>query len=88
MNITKNAVEELKPFSNEATSLKIGSTYQHYKGQKYKVLSIGRHSETCEEMVIYESLYGEHDVWVRPLSLFVGSVEIDGKAHARFKAMF
>jgi len=44
---------ELKPFSDLALSLQFDAEYEHYKGQKYKVLSVGRHSETLEELVIY-----------------------------------
>ncbi|MBL8012509.1 MAG: DUF1653 domain-containing protein, partial [Candidatus Omnitrophica bacterium] len=44
--------------------------YQHYKGKKYEVLDICRHSETVEELVVYKALYptefGSDSLWVRP----------------------
>ena len=59
-------------------------TYEHYKGNRYEVLGIARHSETLEELVVYRALYGEHDLWVRPLSMFLEQVEIDGQKVSRF----
>lgn len=52
----------------------IGGVYQHYKGNKYKVLAIARHSETCELMVVYQALYGEAEIWVRPYDMFVEKI--------------
>lgn len=59
--------------------------YRHFKGLEYEVLGVARHSETEEELVVYRPLYGEGDLWVRPLHMFVETVEIDGKAVSRFK---
>jgi hypothetical protein len=59
--------------------------YRHYKGGEYEVVGVARHSETEEELVVYRPLYGEGDLWVRPLDMFVETVEIDGKAVPRFK---
>ena len=53
-----------------AKSITKASLYEHYKGLRYKILGIARHSETLEELVVYQALYGEGDIWVRPLSLF------------------
>ena len=39
--------------------------YQHYKGPKYKVLYVATHSETEEQLVIYQALYGEFGMWAR-----------------------
>ncbi|OPX56405.1 Protein of unknown function [Oceanospirillum multiglobuliferum] len=64
-------------------SLKVGR-YQHYKGQFYQVIGVAKHSETEEELVVYRPLYGEQALWVRPLSMFIETVEIDGKAQPRF----
>ena len=61
--------------------------YQHYKGGEYEVLDIARHSETEELVVVYRPLYGDRDLWVRPLDMFRESVEIDGKSMPRFKFM-
>lgn len=59
--------------------------YQHYKGNKYEVLGVARHSETLEEVVVYQALYGDKDIWVRPLKMFEESVAVDGKSVPRFK---
>ena len=52
--------------------------YRHFKGKKYLIIDIGKYSETNEEVVIYQQLYGEGDIWVRPLSMFLEKVE-DGR---------
>lgn len=64
-------------------SLKSG-IYQHYKGPQYKVIHVATHSETDEQLVIYQALYGEFGIWARPLSMFLETVEIDGKTIPRF----
>ncbi len=51
--------------------------YRHFKGQEYQVLCIARHSETEESMVVYRCLYGDHNIWVRPLSMFNQAVDIE-----------
>ena len=59
--------------------------YRHFKGNEYRVLGMARHSETLEEMVVYQQLYGEEGVWVRPLGMFLETVEVDGKIIPRFR---
>ena len=59
--------------------------YRHFKGGEYQVVGIARHSETEEPMVVYRALYGEGDLWVRPESMFLDTVERDGKAFKRFE---
>lgn len=63
--------------------IKLGK-YRHYKGKEYEVLGIAKHSETLEELVVYRALYGEHEIWVRPLAMFLEVVEIDGNKVPRF----
>lgn len=60
--------------------------YEHYKGRRYRVLGIGKDTETESEVVIYQPLY-QSDVayWVRPLVMFAGTVEVDGGIVPRFK---
>jgi hypothetical protein len=58
--------------------------YQHYKGNFYQVIGIARHSETMESLVVYQTLYGDHDLWVRPADMFSESVIVDGKKVPRF----
>lgn len=63
--------------------------YEHFKGKKYEVLGIVRHSETTEEMVLYKALYAgnfpEGSLWVRPLTMFQENVIVDGKSVPRFR---
>ncbi len=79
--------EELKPLSVAALSITEGAIYQHYKGNQYKILSVGRHSESLEEMVVYQALKGNCDVWIRPLRLFLSEITIEGQSTSRFTQM-
>ena len=58
--------------------------YRHYKGQRYRVLGTARHSETLEPLVVYQALYGDHGLWVRPAAMFCETIELDGEPVARF----
>lgn len=58
--------------------------YRHYKGGRYEVIGVARHSETLEEMVVYRALYGEGGLWVRPASMWNEWVEKDGRKVLRF----
>jgi len=58
--------------------------YRHYKGQRYRVLGTARHSETLELLVVYQALYGDHGLWVRPASMFNETIMLDGEPIARF----
>jgi hypothetical protein len=62
----------------------VPGVYRHYKGQRYRVLGTARHSETLEELVVYQALYGEHGLWVRPAAMFAETIELDGEPIARF----
>ncbi len=64
-------------------SVKLGK-YRHFKGNEYEVIAIAYHSETQEEMVVYQALYGEGKIWVRPASMWEERIERDGKIHQRF----
>jgi hypothetical protein len=75
----------LTSFSKDAQSIKVGGIYEHYKKLPYKVLSIARHSETLEEMVVYQALYGECQFWVRPVTMFLENVLVDGTLVSRFR---
>lgn len=58
--------------------------YEHYKRLRYWVLGVVRHSETLEPLVLYQPLYGEQALWVRPYAMFVEEVEVDGWRRPRF----
>jgi hypothetical protein len=66
--------------------MKIGK-YQHYKGNFYNVIGVAKHSETLEELVVYECLYDNPQsmIWVRPQKMFLEEVVINGKRIPRFK---
>lgn len=63
--------------------------YRHFKGNQYRVLFVALHSETQEPMVVYQALYGEHGMWVRPASMWNERVQnpegADGELCRRFE---
>lgn len=62
--------------------------YSHYKtGNQYKVHFVAKHSETLENLVVYEALYKnpKSKFWVRPLSMFTENVNFNGQVMPRFK---
>jgi len=71
------------------TELKLGK-YKHYKGKQYEVIGLAKHSETLDKLVIYKALYnseefGSNDLWARPKSMFIETVNIKGKEVPRFR---
>ena len=66
-------MEEIKP-----------GRYRHFKGNEYRVIGTARHSETMEEMVVYQALYDERGLWVRPAGMWNETVERDGYCGPRF----
>lgn len=65
------------------TEIKPG-VYRHYKGNLYCLLFVARHSETLEEMVVYQAMYGEMGHWVRPAAMWNEIVLHEGKEQKRF----
>ena len=63
--------------------MKLGK-YRHFKGNEYELISVARHSETLEDMVVYKALYGDFGIWVRPMSMWSETIERDGKKFTRF----
>jgi hypothetical protein len=59
--------------------------YQHYKGKYYVVFGVAKHSETEEELVVYRTDYGDRSLWVRPLTMFTETVEVNGVPTPRFR---
>lgn len=70
------------------TQIKTG-IYRHFKGNEYRVTGTVKHSETAEVLVLYHPLYGsvenQAQLWVRPLDLFIGMKDVDGKQVKRFE---
>ena len=58
--------------------------YRHFKWKEYRVLYTARHSETLEPMVVYQALYGERGIWVRPAAMWGEHVEREGYSGPRF----
>ena len=69
---------------NEKTSVPPGR-YRHYKGNEYTVIGTARHSETHEELVVYRQEYGDPGLWVRPKTMFLEKVKVDGEDVPRFQ---
>lgn len=59
---------------------------RHFKGNEYEVIGVAMHSETREEFVVYRALYGDlGQLWIRPASMFLETVQRDGKTMLRFE---
>lgn len=65
--------------------LKIGGCYRHFRGKKYRVLGVAKHTETGEELVVYQALGGMRGIWARPKKMFLEKVNQDGKTFYRFE---
>ena len=59
--------------------------YRHFKGNEYLVIGVALHSETRESVVVYRPLYGDGGLFVRPLAMFVETVNRDGVERRRFE---
>ena len=71
----------------EAVTEIVPGLYRHFKGNYYRVLSIARHSETTEPMVVYQALYGNGGIWVRPADMWNETVKRDGEEIRRFQPL-
>ena len=70
-------------YTDMNNEIKMGK-YRHYKGNEYEVLGLAKHSETLEAMVVYKALYGDNQVWVRPLCMWNEVVTVNGVDVLRF----
>ena len=59
--------------------------YRHFKGNLYRILHVAKNSETLEDMVVYQAMYGERGIWVRPKAMFEEVIERDGGTFRRFE---
>ena len=80
--LSSNSLQQKR--AHKMTTIPTGR-YRHYKNKEYEVLGLARHSETEEELVVYRTLYGNFDLWVRPLAMFTETVMVDGVAVPRFR---
>ncbi len=68
----------------EADGRVLPGVYRHYKGNLYRVVGEATHSETLEQLVVYQALYGERGLWVRPRAMFLETVAAGGGRQPRF----
>ena len=57
--------------------IKVGEIYKHFKGNTYKILAIAKHSETMEDLIIYQQIDKPQNIWARPNSMFLDVIEKD-----------
>lgn len=61
--------------------------YRHFKGNRYQLLGIAKHSETLEELAVYRALQGDGGLWARPLHMWNEQVLFEGRLQPRFQAL-
>jgi len=65
--------------------IKVGEKYKHYKGTLYEIIALAKHSETLEELVVYQQIDDLSKVWARPLTMFEETIIIDDQEIKRFQ---
>ena len=74
-------------YAGEYDASLIGREFVHFKGGRYRLLGFARSSESEELMVVYQTLYGESGMWVRPAKMFFEIITRDGVTQPRFKPL-
>lgn len=67
--------------------MKAEKYFKHFKGGIYKLIGNATDSETQEELVVYQAMYGDNKIWVRPVDMFYEIMTIDGKQVNRFQEL-
>ena len=62
----------------------VGKIYKHCKGNLYKIIALAKHSETGEEMIVYENIK-KGDIWVRPKYMWNEIIDVNCQKILRFQ---
>ena len=68
--------------------IKKNHIYKHFKGDYYLVLDVAKSSETNEEYVVYRALYGDNELWIRPVDMFLSKVDHEKYPEVKQKYRF
>lgn len=82
--VSAQNIKELSEQSENSDSDILPGYYRHFKGGEYRVLCMAKHSETAEQMVVYQALYGTKEIWVRPASMWRETVKTSNGDVLRF----
>lgn len=65
--------------------LVLGGIYKHFKGNFYRLMNVAVHSETKEKYIVYQAMYDDFTIYIRPFDMFFEDVDRDGSVKPRFK---
>lgn len=86
MSASFSTTRHQSPTDDDLSPLPLIETgfYKHYKGGLYEVKAVARHSEDLSPYVVYQALYGEQGLWIRPAAMFAETIQINGLIQKRF----